>query len=263
MTEEIDKVPPLPAVPKRGRTNKKLLAFLIVFFLTVLVILFFQSSLSRISEIQIQGNQLVTKDMVGQAAAINIGDRYFAISTKSIEDRVNGLNIVESVQVTKHFPGVIHILVKEFSEVAFQITAEGSKQAVLSDGTLIDVPSVDFPIDKPILSGWTDTDPNKLELTKVLGELPVGALSDISEIKPEPSASYPEKIKIYTRSQFEVFTTISYLPEKIDNLPAFIASLNERGITSGIITMLEVDTFVPFESSGEQQAGSKDGGKTP
>ncbi|SEB41881.1 FtsQ-type POTRA domain-containing protein [Paenibacillus sp. GP183] len=258
---EDQKVPPLPKPPARPRSNRKLLAFLILFFVTVLVILFFRSSLSRIDEIQIEGIELIPKEVVGQAAALVPGDSFFATSGTTIENRVKSLPMIKSVKVTKHFPGVLHIQVQEFPKVAFQFTAVGKTQAVLADGTSIDLPPGDVPIDRPILSGWTDNDPNKKQLCKVLGEIQAVALSDISEIKPDPSESYPDKIKIYTRSQFEVYTTIGYFPDKIDNLPAYIATLKENNVSKGVIKMLEVDNHAPFQL--EQDKSSSDTKATP
>ncbi|MFD0692743.1 cell division protein FtsQ/DivIB [Paenibacillus sp. GCM10027628] len=248
------KVPALPNPKPRARTNRKLLGFLFIFFITVLVILFFQSSLSRISAIQIEGNQLIASDAIGQAAQIAAGDRFFAVSSQSVEKRVMTLPIVKSAKVTKHFPGIIHIAVQEYPKVAFQMGADGTKEAVLADGAVVKLSTGSFPLDMPILTGWSDSDPNKAALCKVLGEIPSSSLADVSEIKPDPSDSYPDKIKLYTRSQFEVYTTITYLAEKIDNLPAYVASLQEEHITNGIINMLEVDNHVPFDPNDEQKS---------
>jgi cell division protein FtsQ len=254
------KVPPLPKPPVRSRSNRRLLAFLFVFFVTVLAILFFRSSLSRINEIQIEGTDLIPKQVVGQALAVAPGDSFFATSGTAMENRVKVLPMVKSVEVTKHFPGLLNIQVQEYPKVAFQFTGDGKTQAVLADGAVVDLPPGDVPLDRPILSGWTDKDPNKDQLCKVLGEIPAAALSDISEIKPDPSESYPDKIKIYTRSQFEVYTTIAYFPDKIENLPAYIAALKENNISKGVIKMLEVDNHAPFEL--EQDKPESDGKAT-
>ncbi|MCD1261620.1 FtsQ-type POTRA domain-containing protein [Paenibacillus athensensis] len=252
----------MPALPKpkpRARASRKLLAFLFLFFITLLVILFFQSSLSRVSVIQVEGNDLLDAESIRQAAGLKEGDRFFAIGGSDIAARVKSLKMVQDVEVTKHFPGQVHIQVKEFPKVAFQLTPEGKTEAVLADGAVVELPSGDFPLDKPILTGWSDSDPNKAALCQVLGELPASALADISEIKPDPSESYPDKIKMYTRSQYEVYTTIAYLPDKIDNLPAYIASLQENHVDGGVIRMLEVDNHAPFEMSDDPGAsGSKD-----
>ncbi|KRE72486.1 cell division protein FtsQ/DivIB [Paenibacillus sp. Soil750] len=260
---EDNKVPTLPVPKPRTRTNRKLLSFLIIFFLTVLVILFFQSSLSRISRIDVEGNVLLASDSIGQASQVAVGDRFFAVSSKTIGQRISKMPMIKSAAVKKMFPGVIHIQVEEFPKVAFQIDPNGKKQAVLADGNVIELPAGSvIPLDMPILTGWTDTDPNKAALCKILGEIPQSALSDVSEIKPDPSESYPDKIKIYTRSQFEIHTTISYLPDRIDNLPGYIAGLAEDHISNGVITMLEVEYHTPFATSGDSKTDNKTDSKT-
>jgi len=252
------KVPALPNPKPRARTNRKLLAFLFFFFITVLVILFFQSPLSRVSTIEVEGNEMLASETIGQAAQVAPGDHFFMVSSAALESRLAALPIVKAVQVTKHFPGVIHISIQEQPKVAFQMGADGSQEAVLADGAVVKMTANNVPLDKPILSGWADSDPNKLALCKALGEISASSLADISEIKPDPSESYPDKIKLYTRSQFEVYTTIAYLPDKIDNLPAYIASLQEDHITNGVIKMLEVDNHAPFEpaTDAKSDAGS-------
>lgn len=248
----------------RNRSNKKPLIFLFMFFIIVLVVLFFQSSLSKISQVEIDGYELLSSAAIGQAASVNIGDHFFATRSSAVESKLKEqLKMIKEVQVTKRFPGVVRIHVEEFPRVAFQFNADGKKEAILADGTVLALPPRgEFPIDKPILTGWSDNDPNKNLLCKVLGQLPASALSDISEIIPDASDSYPDKIKIFTRSKFEVYTTIGYLPGKIDNLPAYIASLKENNVTTGVIKLLEVDNHTPFEevigqgvSSGKEKKG--------
>lgn len=206
---------------------------------------------------------LLASDVIGQASQVAVGDRFFAVSSKTIEQRISKVPMIKSAIVKKSFPGVIHIQVEEFPKVAFQIDPDGKKQAVLADGGVIQLPvGSSIPLDMPILTGWNDKDPNKAALCKALGEIPQSALSDVSEIKPDPSESYPDKIKIYTRSQFEIHTTIAYLPDKIDNLPGYIAGLVEDHITNGVITMLEAEYHTPFATSGEPKTESKTDPKT-
>ncbi|MGG1553127.1 MULTISPECIES: cell division protein FtsQ/DivIB [Paenibacillus] len=243
------KVPALPVPKPRARSNRKMLIFLILFFITVLVVLFFQSSLSRISQIEIEGNELIAPDVIEQASQVAVGDRFFAASSSAIAARVAKLPMIQHADVDKHFPGLLKITVQEFPKVAFQLTADGKKQAVLADGAVTTLPpGTSIPLDMPILTGWDDSNPNKAALCKALGEIPQSALSDVSEIKPEPSESYPDKIKLYTRSQYEVITTIAYLPDKIDSLPGYIASLQEQHISNGVITLLEAEYHTPYET---------------
>jgi cell division protein FtsQ len=111
-------------------------------------------------------------------------------------------------------------------------------------------------LDKPILTGWSGSEQLKIKLCQILQSVPASSLTDISEIKPDPSESYPDKIKIYTRSQFEVVTTVGYLQDKLKYLDSYIANLKENKIKTGQLKLLEADTHAPFEQDAQ---GTKDG----
>ncbi|TVY09592.1 cell division protein FtsQ/DivIB [Paenibacillus cremeus] len=246
-----------PSPRGRGRSSKKLLTFLFIFFVTLLAVLFFQSSLSKITVIEIQGEELVSEAEIGQAAAVKPGDHFFSVSSSSIEEQVKALKMIESVTVSKHFPGRILIEIKEYPKVAYQIGDGGQIEALLADASVVPITVQGVALDKPILTGWAKDDPLKTKLCLAMASLSPAYFSDISEIKPASSDSYPDKIKMYTRSQFEVQTTIGYLPQKMKNLESYIASLHENKINSGIIKMLEADSHMPFEA---ESAPSKDNG---
>lgn len=241
-------IKPSPAKPRRG--GGKLLGLVIVFFITIFVILFFQSSISKISEVQITGNELVPADEIASASGVEAGDHFFTTSSKKVQALVRAHPFIEAVEVEKTFPGVIRIHVKEFRRVAFQLAADGTKEVLLADGSALPVAgqAANVPLDMPILSNWNPDDPVKTALCAALAQVPAHLLSDISEIKPEPSVAYPDKIKMYTRSRYEVYTTVEYLPGNIEYLGYMTAELTERGKPTGVITMLEQTRHASFES---------------
>ncbi|WP_036745752.1 cell division protein FtsQ/DivIB [Paenibacillus sp. UNC451MF] len=249
-----------PKTKKRSRSSKKLLLFLFLFFITLLCILFFQSSLSKITTVEVEGQELLTIEAVEQASGVKAGDHFFAVSSYNVEQQVKALKMVESATVTKHFPGVIHIEVKEYPRVAYQFGNANQPEAILADGSVVTVSGdINFIMDKPILTGWGSSADLKLQLCKALASAPASTLMDISEIKPDPSTSYPDRIKMYTRSQFEVVTTVSYLPEKLKYLDTYITNLKENKVNTGVLTLLEVDTHAPFEADGNKAQNGKDG----
>lgn len=256
MTSE-DRLPVIKKPAPRNRGSKKLLLFLFVFFITLLLVLFFQSSLSQITEIEAQGQELVPAEEIKEAAAVKPGDHFFSVSSSGIEEKVKALRMVESVQVSKHFPGRILIEVKEYPKVAYQIGEDGQIEALLADASVVPVTLQGFVPDKPLLTGWGKEDPLKTKLCLVMSKLAPSYFADVSEIKPDPSPSYPDKIKMYTRSQFEVQTTVEYLPEKIIHLNTYIANLKENNHSGGILRLLEADSHTPFTS---EQSSRKDGG---
>jgi len=253
-----------PASPKPKRGGGKLLRLVIVFFITLFIILFFQSSISKISEVRVEGNELVSPDEIIATAGVQNGDNFFTLRTSRVNSKLEAHPFIESAEVTKSFPGVLHVKVKEYRRVAFQLAADGTKEVLLADGSSLPVAgqAASVPLDMPILSGWLPDNELKAKLCAALAQVPVQYLSDISEIRPDPSPAYADKIKIYTRSQYEVYTTIEYLPGNIEYLGFLTNELKERGKDSGVITMLEQIRHSPFESK-EASSSKESNSKSP
>ncbi|WP_028611221.1 cell division protein FtsQ/DivIB [Paenibacillus harenae] len=235
---------PVLKEPGRKRTgSRKLIIILFLLFIALLAVLFFNSSISKISEIQIDGTRFATKEEIGQAAAVAVGDAFFGTSSGTIEENIKTLPQVNQAKVTKVFPGVFKIAVEEFPVVAFELSDQGEMTALLSNGTSVSASNDQLLlVDKPVLSGWSPDDPIKAELTTQLGKIPAKQLSDLSEIIPFPSKAYPDRIVMFTRTKFEVITAVSVLPDKIEALNAVIETQEP-----GKITMLLADTYVPFQ----------------
>ncbi|HUC93130.1 MAG TPA: FtsQ-type POTRA domain-containing protein [Paenibacillus sp.] len=232
---------PVLRQPKQGRKNsRKLLLILLLLFVALLGVLFFRSPISEISAISVSGQQYIAANDIRDASGIAEGDPFFFPGKGEIERRIAKLKPVEAVTVDKSFPGKIAITVKEYSAVAFELTEDGLITAILSNGATVGSGS-NFVVDKPVLSGWKKDDPNKAELTRVLSSVPDELLSDFSEIIPYPSKSYKDRIKIYTRTKFEIVTAVSLLQEKAETIQAVIETQEP-----GSVTTLLSDYYVPY-----------------
>jgi len=236
-------MPVLQEPVKKKKANIKLIVIVVLLFLALLAVLFFNSSISKISEIRITGAQFTKNGDIVKASGILVGNAFFQASSSDIKKGVEQLPEVESAQITKKFPGVINITLKEHPAVAFELS-EGHMIALLANGTSVNASEVsNLLIDKPVLTDWEKDDPIKIELAKKLASIPSKQLSDLSEILPIPSNAYPDRIRMYTRTKFEVITAVSVLTEKIEALNAVIETQEP-----GKITMLLADTYVPFDS---------------
>lgn len=242
-------MPVLKEPIRKRRGNKKLLAVLFLLFAALLAVLFFNSSISKISEIQITGTHFTTTDQIAGVAGVKAGDAFFQKASKEISNNVKTLPQVDEAKVMKVFPGIIKIEVKEFPVVAFELSADGELTALLSSGTSVPAELGGAALlDKPVLTGWNADDPVKKELTNQLALIPEKQLSDLSEITPIPSKAYPDRIRMFTRTHFEVITAVSVLPEKIEALNAVIETQEP-----GKITMLLADTYVPFLTEEDEE----------
>jgi cell division protein FtsQ len=240
MNERIPALKREPETPRRR--GGKLLGLVLLLFAIVLVVLFFRSSLSKVHEIRVTGTRHLTETEVKNALAVQPGDSFFVPGSDKLAGRVRKLTPIKDVKVIKKFPGSWEIRVTEYNEVATEITADGGIRVVLENGLALPVkPGV--LADKPILSGWKPDDVSRKQLCAELGSLPEPLLADISEIKPDPSKAYPDRIKLFTRSRFEVVTTVGKLKDKIPYLSDIVANREP-----GRIVMLEADTYLPYSA---------------
>jgi cell division protein FtsQ len=249
-----DRIPALKREEElpRSRRGRKLLRIVIALFIIVLIVLFFRSPLSQISNIQVSGMEHLSKDEIMNALGVSPGDSFFVPSTGKLNKRVSSLKPIQSVKIIKDFPGVLRVEVKEYPEVAVQLAADGKMFAVLANGLSLPLPDGSL-LDKPILSGWKSDDPNLVALCDVLSGLPSYLLADLSEIHPDPSVSYPNRVKLFTRSRFEVLTTVEKIKDKISYLSDIVQNREP-----GKIIMLEADTYLPYSAEnvtdGSQEA---------
>lgn len=240
---------PVLKVPEpKKKSNKKLISIIVFLFIALLIIVFFNSSLSKITEIQVTGAQFISNAEIMNDADLKVGDSFLFSSSKKIKDTLLRNSSIQNVDVSKKFPGIIKINVQEYKVVAFELSENGELIALLASGASVATNSERMQImDKPILTGWQPDDMNKKELMKQLSTIDNALLSDISEISPIPSSAFPDRILIFTRTKFEVITAISLLREKVGTMNGVIESQ-----APGRLTLLLADTFVPFDIEMEE-----------
>lgn len=239
-------------IPKK-RSARKVGIILVLLFITLLCVLFFRSSLSKISEITIEGNTFATKEEILQSSGLKTGAPFFGTSSEKISRKLSKIPSIQEVIVDKSFPGKVHITIKEHALSAYELTPDGELKGLLANGTKIELVNGLMPIEKPILTGWKSDDDNLAKLCAALAQIPDELISDISEITPSPTLSYSDRIKMYTRSRFEVISTISLLPRKAEYMNSILQSQDP-----GKLTLLDADSYVPYNQSGTETEEQND-----
>jgi cell division protein FtsQ len=240
---------------RKEKNNLKWLLLGLIFFMLILLIVFFSSSLSRVQTITVNGEQLISEAEIIKASKILINDQYLFTFTDEIVANVKKLGSIEDVRVIKKFPGVIQLEIKEYLPVAYILRVDGERDVVLANGKRLPASS-EMLLDKPILSGFADAQmESKLsQMTEALIKVDRIHLNDLSEIVPVKSKTYSDKIQIFTRSGYEVFTTIQYFPKKIIHLQEIIGRLKAKDIQDGYINLLEADHYSPFKTEAEDES---------
>ncbi|MOA02025.1 Cell division protein DivIB [compost metagenome] len=248
-----ESMPILKEPAPKKRTSRKIAIILFLLFLTLLCILFFRSSLSKISEITFKGNNYSTNAELLEISGLKTGAPFFGTSAEKIRSKLMTVPSINEVVVNKSFPGSIEIEITEHALAAYELTPDGLLKGLLANGTKIDLTNGSMPMDKPILTGWEESDPNLSKLCSTLAQIPDSLTSDISEITPSPTLSYPDRIKMYTRSRFEVISAISLLAEKAEYMNMIMESQDP-----GMLTLLDADTYMPYDTSNSENDSEND-----
>ncbi|ASA23553.1 cell division protein FtsQ/DivIB [Paenibacillus donghaensis] len=239
------------------KISRKITVILLLLFIALLVVIFFRSSVSQITEIKFTGNKYTSREELLAKSGLELNGQFFAVSGGKLSASLMELKTVQKAVVDKQFPGIISVSIEEFPAVAYELDQSGSLKAILSSGAAVPINQTGIAVEKPILTNWKDSDPNKAKLSKALADIPNELTSDISEIVPSPTLSFPDRIKLYTRSRFEVITAISLLKSKVSYLNQVIETEEP-----GLIKMLEADSYVPFQIKVDNKDGESEGEPT-
>lgn len=95
----------------KNKTVRKTLFF--IFFIIIILYIIFSSSLFRIKEISVYGNNKIKSDEIKNFASLNGNENYFRLRENSIEEKIYNTGKFERVEVIKNFPNNIEINVTE------------------------------------------------------------------------------------------------------------------------------------------------------
>jgi cell division protein FtsQ len=204
--------------------------YLFLFFLSILIVLFFQSSISKIQKIEVLGTERIASEEVLSLSGIHIGDQFLMVSAKKIKEKISKHPEIKEVQIQLKFPGKVKITVKENRIVAYLLKEGKTFVPLLENGHISNEKELDT-LNSPIITEWpkTETLPG---FCKELAKLRPEILREISEIRLIPNENDPYKLQVYMRNGFEVRTSSVNFADQMKYYPSVISNLdiNKPGV---------------------------------
>lgn len=249
-----DRIPKL-RIQRKQRSNRRLIFYLSFFFLLLLTVIYFQSPLSDVKEIQIEGNRYVSDEKIINVSGLNERTSFFGVNKQLIEVELTSLSEINKVNIERIFPNTVKITIKEYSRVAY-LVVDGNNYPILESGQILDEEGSikRFPTDAPLLIGWS-SDEELAEMAAELSNLPESIIHRISEIYFTPVDEDPLRITLYMNDGFEVSSTIRHFSQKIAAYPAIVDELDPN--IKGIIHMKMNPYFEQFDNEEEQEIESE------
>jgi cell division protein FtsQ len=229
--------------PKR-KSNRKLLGLLVLFFLTVLVVVFIRSPYSKVHEIRVYGNDIYSAEQIVKASGLVPGMQFLNVWEGIVRERLKPLEGIKQVEVKRSFPGLIELHVTEHRRVAVWTGQDGSRFPLLENGIVLK--QVNFAqrvVDRPLISSWPA--PELLpQLARALAKLSPAVLSEISDIALTPTVYDKQRVTLYMRDGNEVRSVVYKLDKMLNWYPAIVKELPNG--TKGVLSLFEQPWFVPY-----------------
>ncbi|SOC35347.1 cell division protein FtsQ/DivIB [Ureibacillus acetophenoni] len=244
-----DRIPTLRE-KRRKRTNKKFIFLITLFFVTLFLLLYFQSPYSDIKTINVKGSSLVGEEEYIKQSSLQVGQSMWSFKEKEIEDHLKELDWVKNVEVNKKWLTSVEIKIEEWQKVAY-ISKQNGFYPILENGIIFNEISSNAPIDAPIFLAFDDNEMRE-RLLKELADLNPTVLSMISQINATPTESDPYAITLFMNDGYEVRAEITSLSEKLNYYPSIVAQIENAGEYEKGIIDIEVGTY--YRSFSEEYA---------
>ena len=248
-----DRIPKLKNERKQ-RANRRLIFYLSFFFVLLLTVIYFQSPLSNVQVIEIQGNHYISDDQIIKLSELKDGTSFWGINSNKIIEEIGAFTEISEVSVKRKFPHTVQINVNEYSRVAY-LAVDNNFFPILETGEILqELPINYFPSDAPLLMDW-ETNNELTEMAAELSNLPESIIHRISEIYYTPVEADPLRITLYMNDGFKVSSTIRHFSKRIIDYPAIVKELDPE--KRGIIHMKMNPYFEQFVNEEEETIESE------
>ncbi|MFD1204064.1 cell division protein FtsQ/DivIB [Sporosarcina contaminans] len=238
---------------RRRKTNKKFLFVLFIFGLALLLLLYFQSPLSKVKDIHIRGATLYDQQFYLEESGIGENSPFWGFDAQEVEEKLSAIAGVDEVKVTRKWMRDVEINISEWKMVAY--IEDGDDFGLLLENGEMFPDSIQNP-NVPILNKVDDEEVRK-RITSQLLKMDAEVFQLISEIIYTGSEDDADTITAYMDDGYEVHAVIPTFAEKMAYYPEITSQLDEY--EKGIIDM-EVGTFfTPFsELYGKKEESDMD-----
>ncbi|SFE40856.1 cell division protein FtsQ/DivIB [Alteribacillus iranensis] len=229
---------------RRKKTNRRLITYLSIFFILILLVVYFQSPLSHVRNITVEGSQLVEDKKIIDTSMIQTGTSMWQLEISEAESHIAELDEIKEVSVDRNLPSTVEIHVTEHERIAY--VEDGDRYVpVLQNGTVLNAISTgSLSADAPVLKNFNDS--SKLEaFTNELSKLGDGILNRISEVHYLPENEEENELFLYMNDGIEVVTYVNDFAENMGSYPAISREINPD--TPGVLHMKMSAYFESWE----------------
>jgi cell division protein FtsQ len=229
---------------RRQKTNRKLIFFLSIFFMLIMLVVYYQSPLSHVNLITVEGNYYVDEQQIISISELSSETNIWKLNKSDLVDKIKSMEEIANVDLNRRFPNHIQITLQEYKRIAY-LYSDGKYIPIIESGKFLEeLPKEAYPYDAPILVNWEQgliIEEFASELTKI----PESIANRISEIFYTPIEQDAYRITIYMNDGNKVQSTVRNFAERIAPYSSIVSELDPT--QKGIIHMRITPYFEAFE----------------
>ncbi|WP_426703831.1 cell division protein FtsQ/DivIB [Staphylococcus shinii] len=244
---------------KRRKRQKQIQysVFGVLLFIIILILIYMFTPLSKISSVEISGNDNTSKNTINKAINVKDNSRMYTYSTTNAQNKLEESTLIKSAQVKKHFPNKLTVKVSEKQIVALT-KKKDNYVPVLEDGTELEDYDGNATDNGPILEGFEKD--KKEKIIQALSEMPAKVRGMIAEIKFDPQENAQNQIKLFTTDDIQILGNLNTIGKKMKYYPQMSQSLerDESGELkkAGYIDLSVGASFIPYSGGSTTKSSS-------
>ncbi|HWO77864.1 MAG TPA: cell division protein FtsQ/DivIB [Bacillus sp. (in: firmicutes)] len=246
-----DRIPKIKK-ERRRKANRKMIFIITMFFLLIGCIIYFQSPLSHVQTIEVNGNDLVTEKEIIAQSGLSSKVNIWTIDETEIEKKIKEIDQIENVSVTIKWPNNITIDISEWRRVAYYKN-DLEFFPILENGEMLNKKEESIPVHAPILFEFDGGQALEMMVRELI-KLPQEVVRSISEIYLTPTDTDSYSLTVYMNDGFEVKATIRTFSKKMVHYPSIVSQLDPS--IKGYVDLTVGAYFRPYETDeteGEDQ----------
>ncbi|WP_057511953.1 cell division protein FtsQ/DivIB [Staphylococcus sp. NAM3COL9] len=247
---------------KRARRRKRqkqirYSVFGVLLFIIILIVIYMFTPLSKISSVEIKGNDNVSKSAIHKAINVKDTSRMYTYSTSKATNKLKDNKLIKSAKITKQMPNKLTVEVTE-NQIIGMTKKKDNYVPILENGTELKNYDGNATDDGPILEGFKKEEKEKI--INELAKMPANVRGMIAEIKYDPQENLQNQIKLFTSDDIQILGNLNTIANKMKYYPQMSQSLerDESGDLkkSGYIDLSVGASFIPYSGGNETKSAS-------
>ncbi|MDK9865135.1 MULTISPECIES: cell division protein FtsQ/DivIB [Staphylococcus] len=244
---------------KRRKRQKQIQysVFGVLLFIIILILIYMFTPLSKISSVEIKGNDNVSKSEINKAIDVKDNSRMYTYSTSKATDKLKDNKLIKSAKITKQMPNKLTVEVTE-NQIVGMTKKKDNYVPILENGTELKNYDGNATDDGPILVGFEKEEKEKI--INELAKMPANVRGMIAEIKYDPQENLQNQIKLFTSDDIQILGNLNTIANKMKYYPQMSQSLerDESGELkkSGYIDLSVGASFIPYGGGNETKSAS-------